>query len=162
MYCTVLSALQAAAVCSDSVFTGLFLLQSSNNGQIGIAQNHCSSNTISGNTCTSNMQEGITADNQANGAQVNITHVHILTRRHASLHATLDLCVVRHGQSIHMYVTCHELASSCLRTTCLALRHADACMPKSVSEKFSKLTAQVLDAALASYHVVAGRAFGCL
>ena len=45
-------------------------LQASNNGQVGIAQNHCSGNTISGNTLTSNMDEGITADNESNGAQV--------------------------------------------------------------------------------------------
>ena len=39
---------------------------------IGIAQNHCSQNVITGNTLMGNMFEGITADNQADGAQVSM------------------------------------------------------------------------------------------
>lgn len=47
-----------------------YMLQASNNGQIGVSQNHCSGNTVSGNTVSSNMLEGITADNVADRAQV--------------------------------------------------------------------------------------------
>ena len=48
----------------------LCLLQANNNGQIGIAQNHCSGNTISGNSVSSNAFEGITADNLSDRSQV--------------------------------------------------------------------------------------------
>ena len=47
-------------------------MQASNNMAIGIAQNHCSQNVITGNTLTGNMFEGITADNQADESQVSL------------------------------------------------------------------------------------------
>ena len=48
----------------------LTFVQSSNNKAVGIAQNQCSGNSITGNTASSNGEEGITADNQSNGGQV--------------------------------------------------------------------------------------------
>ena len=57
--------------CLDHVgsFTVILaFVQSSNNKAVGIAQNHCSGNSITGNTASSNGEEGITADNQSNGA----------------------------------------------------------------------------------------------
>ena len=45
-------------------------VQASNNREIGIAQNKCNGNSITGNTATSNHLEGITADNQSQGGQV--------------------------------------------------------------------------------------------
>jgi len=59
--------------CLDHVgsFTVILaFVQSSNNKAVGIAQNHCSGNSITGNTASSNGEEGITADNQSNGGQV--------------------------------------------------------------------------------------------
>ena len=59
--------------CLDRVgsFTVILtFVQSSNNKAVGIAQNHCSGNSITGNTASSNGEEGITADNQSNGGQV--------------------------------------------------------------------------------------------
>ena len=50
--------------------TILCLLQANNNGEIGIAQNHCSGNTISGNSISANALEGITADNLSDRSQV--------------------------------------------------------------------------------------------
>ena len=46
------------------------LMQASNNMMIGIAENRCPGNVISGNTLRSNHDEGVTADNQSNNAQV--------------------------------------------------------------------------------------------
>jgi hypothetical protein len=57
--------------------TERLIMQASSNMMVGIAQNDCSGNTITSNTASSNQFEGITADNQANGAQV-CRHVHML------------------------------------------------------------------------------------
>ena len=55
---------------SKTVVHVLMCMQSSNNQAVGIAQNHCSGNSITSNTATSNGEEGISADNQSQGGQM--------------------------------------------------------------------------------------------
>ena len=72
----------------DLLFSDLTFVQSSNNQAVGIAQNHCSGNSITDNTASSNGGEGITVDNQSNGGQVCMHTSPVLTISKA------DYCLV--------------------------------------------------------------------
>ncbi len=76
--------------------TERLIMQASSNMIVGIAQNDCSGNTITSNTASSNQFEGITADNQANSAQV-YTHVHMLGITLSIFSAVTSMSAAQHG-----------------------------------------------------------------
>ena len=72
------------------------IMQASSNMMVGIAQKDCSGNTITSSTASSNQFEGITADNQANGAQV-CRHSHMLDITFSIFNAVTSMSAAQHG-----------------------------------------------------------------